>query len=191
MTGDFLIIPFEHWYFVVEVLRSSPDTLPAVATPSAIDNSVRLQWHSSPSQFQPRTPSISMSSGGPRPDDAAVSHSIALVLKACSCVELTCQLGNTAARSTVRYLAKRHHEAGNSMVKAVTGQLLAKSISLSRLVRGVSDELGSMIWWPRMGAELYEVVALHRLSCDVELLPDKADFPDTDRHSRQRKQSAA
>ena len=46
-------------------------------------------------------------------------------------------------------------------MKAVTGQLLAKSISIARLVRGVSDELGSLLWWPRMGVELYEVVALH------------------------------
>lgn len=108
------------------------------------------------------SPSISMPRVSLRSDGGAVSHrSLALVLKTCSLLELTCQLGNTAARSVVRYIEKCHNEGGNSLVKAVTGQLLAKSISIARLVRGVSDELGSLLWWPRMGVELYEVVALH------------------------------
>ena len=74
--------------------------------------------------------------------------------------ELACNTENTAARSVVSYLQEVHHRAVHSWKKAVTAELLARSISTARLVQGVSDEFISMIWWPRMAVELYEVSAM-------------------------------
>jgi len=61
----------------------------------------------------------------------------------------------------VNYLEGTHERAGKSVQKAVTAELLAKSIHASRLVQGLSDKLNSIIWWPRRGVELYNVCSLH------------------------------
>jgi len=84
-----------------------------------------------------------------------------LVLKPCDLVELTCHVGSKATQAVVNYLEGTHERAGTSVQKAVTAKLLAKSNHASRLVHGLSDELTSIIWWPRRGVELYNVCSLH------------------------------
>ncbi len=84
-----------------------------------------------------------------------------LVLKPCDLVELTCHVGSKATQGVVEYLEGAHERAGNSLQRAVIAGLLARSVHASRLVHGMSDELNSVIWWPRRGAELYNVCSLH------------------------------
>ncbi len=84
-----------------------------------------------------------------------------LVLKPCNLVELTCHAGSKATQAVVNYLEGSHERAGSPVQKAVTAELLANSIRASRLVQGLSDELSSIMWWPRRGVELYNVCSLH------------------------------
>ena len=84
-----------------------------------------------------------------------------LVLKPCDLVELTCDVGSKAMQAVVKYLEGVHNRAANSLQKAVTAELLANSIQASRLAQGLSDELSSIIWWPRRAVELYDVCSLH------------------------------
>jgi len=84
-----------------------------------------------------------------------------LVVKPCDLVELTCHVGSKATQGVVEYLEGAHERAGNSLQRAVIAGLLARSVHASRLVHGLSDELNSIIWWPRRGVELYNVCSLH------------------------------
>ncbi len=84
-----------------------------------------------------------------------------LVLKPCDLVELTCDVSSRAIQTVVTYIKGSHERACNPVQKAVTAELLANSIRASTLVQGLSDELSSIIWWPRRGVELYDVCSLH------------------------------
>ncbi len=90
-----------------------------------------------------------------------------LVLKPCNLVELTCRIGCKATQSVVSCLEDSHARAGSSLKRSVTAKLLANSISTYRLIQGVSDEVTSMLWWPRTAVELYEV-------CSVNFCPAAA-----------------
>ena len=91
------------------------------------------------------------------------SRVLSLLLKTCNLVEVTCQLGTAATQSLVECLEESHRSSGNRVKKAVTATLLKHSSSTCRLAELVSDELTSILWWPRMGVELYEVRWLHFL----------------------------
>ncbi len=84
-----------------------------------------------------------------------------LVLKPCDLVELTCHVGSKATQGVVEYLEGAHKRAGNSLQRAVIAGLLARSVHASGLIHGMSDELNSVIWWPRRGVELYNACSLH------------------------------
>ncbi len=68
-----------------------------------------------------------------------------LVLEPCDLVELTCHAGSKATQAVVNYLKGSHERAGNAVQRAVTADLLAKSVHASTLVQGVCDELSSII----------------------------------------------
>lgn len=83
-----------------------------------------------------------------------------LVLKPCELIELTCHVSSRATQAVVNYLEGTYEQAGKPVQKAVTAELLAKSIHASRLVQRLSDELNSITWWPCRGVELYNVCSL-------------------------------
>ena len=99
------------------------------------------------------------------------------------CTALNCLLVRESLLGSSRLLVKQsssrelpkgtHERAGESVQKAVTAELLAKSIHASRLVQGLSVELNNIIWWPRRGVELYNVceIAEEKIEGDILLPP--------------------
>lgn len=86
---------------------------------------------------------------------------LALLLKSCNLVEMTCKLGTAATQSLVGRLEESQSRTGNTVQKGVKASMLRYSTSTSRLAQGVSDEVISLLRLPRMGVELYEVSWLH------------------------------
>lgn len=86
---------------------------------------------------------------------------LALLLKGCNLLEMTCKLGTSATQSLVGCLKESQRRAGNPVQKCVKASMLRYSTSTSRLAQSVSDEVISLIRLPRMGVELYEVRWLH------------------------------
>ncbi|DBB15378.1 TPA: hypothetical protein ACH3X3_003612 [Trebouxia sp. C0006] len=100
-----------------------------------------------------------------------------LVVKPCDLVELTCHVGSKATQGVVEYLEGAHERAGNSLQRAVIAGLLARSVHASRLVHGLSDELNSIIWWPRRGVELYNALQHKKPRATRSKLPQAALTP--------------
>ena len=92
---------------------------------------------------------------------------LALLLKSCNLVEMTCKLGTSATQSLVGCLEETQCATERSVQKGVKATLLRHSTSTSRLAQGVSDEVISLLRLPRMGVELYEVRQLHT-SCFMQ-----------------------
>ena len=92
---------------------------------------------------------------------------LALLLKSCNLVEMTCKLGTSATQSLVGCLEETQRGTEKSVQHSVKATLLT---STARLAQGVSDEVISLLRVPRMGVDLYEVRQLHpSRSCSLVL----------------------